>query len=371
MVVGGGVGGLATGLALQRLGWEVRVRERSTVLEPAGAGLVLWPNALRCLRVLGVEGEVRSRGTVLRESRITRPNGRRLSRVDLGAHGEDGALGMVRSDLVEVLAAALDPGVLELGSPVDGPEEIEADVVVGADGVRSVVRTALWPSVVPEHRGYTVWRALLGGDEPVLGEVAGLTETWGRGLRFGVVPVGTGGTYVYAAASSPQRRAGEDELAQLRRLFEDWHAPIPALLDRLQPAGLLRHDIHDLPPGRTPLHQGRHVLVGDAAHAMEPNLGQGACLAIEDAVVLAHSLAAQPSVSAGLSSYAAARASRVASLARQSRRLGRVAQQANPWATAVRDAAMLMTPDWSARLATRGAAGWQPPASAVPAGQPA
>src|SRR5688572_17849581 len=110
VVVGGGVAGLAAGLALQRTGWDVRVRERAEVLERGGAGLVLWPNALRCLRLLGVHDEVRARATVLRESRVVRSHGRVLPRVGLATQDEDGALGVLRADLVAALAGALDPG---------------------------------------------------------------------------------------------------------------------------------------------------------------------------------------------------------------------------------------------------------------------
>lgn len=360
-MVGGGVGGLATALALQGAGWDVSVRERATVLEAGGTGLVLWPNALRCLRSLGVLDAVGARGTELSESRLLRPDGRTLSRVGVAAPDEGGALGVLRPDLVEVLADALAPGSLALGAPVSDPLDLDADLVVAADGLRSVVRTALWPAAQSVARGCTVWRAVLPRLEGPPGRPLGLEETWGPGVRFGVVPVGVGSTYVYAVAPADGDRA---EPGPLREWFEEWHEPVPTVLGLLEPHGWLRHDVHDLRPGGTPLHRGRYALVGDAGHAMEPNLGQGACLALEDAVVLAHSLSGQDSVEAGLEAYGAARGPRVAALARRSRQIGRMAQQSDPWGTRVRDAGMRLTPDWCARLALREAAGWRPPAVA-------
>ena len=370
VVVGGGIGGLATALALQRAGRPVRVLERGTRLDGGGAGLVLSSNAQRCLRSLGVEEATRSRATVLRRTVVRRPDGRAMAPVELGARGASGPLlGVVRADLVEVLAAALDPGVVELGHEVADLVGLEAELVVGADGIRSTVRAAMDVDVRPTYRGYTVWRALVPPGHG-LAEPATLVETWGRGERFGVVPVSDGWTYVYAAVNAAEGEPVADDLAELRRRFGGWHAPIPALLSAIAPGTLLRHDILDLPPGRTPLHRGRFVLVGDAAHAMEPNLGQGAGLALEDAVVLAHALATAPSLDSALAGYARARAPRVTALGRQSRRVGRLAHNAHPALVALRDLSLLATPARVARRASGRATAWQPPNTTATAPTP-
>ncbi|MFC7358661.1 FAD-dependent monooxygenase [Nocardioides astragali] len=370
VVVGGGIGGLATALALQRAGRPVRVLERGARLDGGGAGLVLSPNAQRSLRALGVEEATRSRATVLTRTVVCQPDGRALARVDLDGRGASGALlGVHRADLVEVLAAALDPGTVELGHEVADVMGVEADLVVGADGIRSVVRAAMDVDVRPTHRGYTVWRALVPSGQD-LAEPATLVETWGRGERFGVVPVADGWTYVYACVNADEGEPVADDLADLRRRFAGWHAPLPALLAAVEPGTLLRHDIRDLPPGRTPLHRGRLALVGDAAHAMEPNLGQGAGLALEDAVVLAHALATAPSLDAALAGYARARAPRVAALARQSRRVGRLAQHGHPALVALRDLTLLATPPGLARRASGRATTWQPPIPSATAPSP-
>ena len=366
VVVGAGIGGLATALALRRTGWHVSVRERATSLDGGGAGLVLWPNAVHCLRVLGVADEVRARATVLHRSTLRRPGGRRLSRLDADAlarrHGAP-VLGVVRADLVGALARALGPDAVELGREVTDPAGLGADLVVGADGVRSTVRGALWPDQPPAaYRGYTAWRALVpdtGGDL----DLDGASETWGRGERFGIVPVGNGRTYVYATANAEPGARAQDELAELRRRFGGWHAPVPALLAAIGPGTVLRHDVHDLPPGATALHRDHLALVGDAGHAVEPNLGQGACLALEDAVVLAHALEVEPSTRSALTRYGRERAPRVAALTRRSRQVGRLAQHAHPALALARDAAVLLTPAHLALRASGRAAGWRPPTS--------
>jgi 2-polyprenyl-6-methoxyphenol hydroxylase-like FAD-dependent oxidoreductase len=364
-VAGGGIGGLATALALQRSGWQVRVHERSASLDRGGAGLVLWPNALRCLAVLGVADVVRERSAPLAGSTIRGAAGRRLASIALGPGATEQPVGIVRADLVDALAAALAPGVVRFGEEVTHPMSTDADLLVGADGLRSVLRRSLGDAVEPEYRGYTVWRALIGGSSKSLGGGQELCETWGAGMRFGMVPAGPTATYVYAAASAPCGERADDELPGLRQRFGSWHEPIPALLAAMASVPVLRHDIYDLPPGRTRLHRGPAVLVGDAAHAMEPNLGQGAGVALEDAVVLAGVLAAEPSVSGALSAYAALREPRVAALARQSRQVGRLARLSHPGAVALRDRALLLTPDRLVRRSTRAAADWQPPLSAA------
>ncbi|HXH80696.1 FAD-dependent monooxygenase [Nocardioides sp.] len=372
VVAGGGIGGLATALALQRSGWQVTVRERSLGLDRGGAGLVLWPNALRCLAALGVDDAVRARATPMTGSAILRADGRRLSTIGPDPRSADRPLGMVRADLVEALAASLGPGVLRFGDEVRDHTTLDADLVVGADGLRSAVRRSLDSTVEPEHRGYTVWRALIPLSVESWGGRAELCETWGGdGLRFGMVPAGPTSTYVYAAAPSPAGQSSTDELPGLRQRFGHWHEPVPALLAAMESVQVLRHDIYDLPPGRTPLHRGRRVLVGDAAHAMEPNLGQGAGLALEDAVVLDHALASESSVEAALLAYSTRRRPRVVALARQSRRVGQVVRLKRPSALALRDIAMRATPDRLARRGTSAAVDWRPPLSAHPEHQEA
>lgn len=364
-VVGAGIGGLAAAVALRRTGWAVTVHERAPSLEPLGAGLVLWPNAVHALDALGLGDAVRESALALGGSALRRPDGRFLSRADgalLSARHGAPLLGIQRSHLHALLAAAVGAAALRLGSEVRDPAALadEHDLLVGADGLRSRVRAAGWPGADPAYAGYTAWRAVVRADVPG----AAMSETWGHDERFGVVPMPDGWVYVFATATvGPRLRTGDGvaELAELRRRFGAWHAPIPALLDALEPDAVLRHDVDALPRVPARLHHGTTVLLGDAAHAMQPNLGQGACLAIEDAVVLAHVLADGAPVAPSLERYTALRRPRAAALGRMSARLGRLTQGVGPVGAAMRDAAVRLAPP---QLALRGSdktAGWRPP----------
>ena len=171
----------------------------------------------------------------------------------------------------------------------------------------------------PRYVGYTAWRLVT---PPV--PVTETSESWGRGERFGYAPLPDGRVYCYATANAPEGTS-DGGLAWLRRRFGGWHHPIPALLDAADPDAVLRHDLYELPPLKT-YACGVVVLAGDAAHAMTPNLGQGACQALEDAVVLGSVMAS----GAGLSAYDRQRRSRTQMITRRSRRVGAAAQWASP-----------------------------------------
>ncbi len=177
--------------------------------------------------------------------------------------------------------------------------EVEGDVLVGADGLHSVVRARLHGYKPPRYAGYTAWRAVITAPDVPLCP----GESWGRGARFGHARVPGGRVYVYATRNAPEGVHGPGgELAELRRIFGAWHDPIPALLTAMEGADILRNDILDRPALRR-WGTGRITLLGDAAHPMTPNLGQGACQALEDAVVLARQMGSCGAVEPALRRY--------------------------------------------------------------------
>ncbi|MFD0530263.1 FAD-dependent monooxygenase [Kitasatospora arboriphila] len=183
--------------------------------------------------------------------------------------------------------------------------EGEADLVVAADGLRSAARALLLPGHPgPRYSGFTTWRTVV----PDPGRPVPCSETWGRGALTGVIPLTGGRVYLYAAALTPPggRAADGDERAELLRRYGDWHRGLVDLLHSADPAAVLRHDAWELADPLPALHGGRVALLGDAAHAMTPFQGQGACQALEDAVVLAHALAGAD-VTGALAAYTAAR----------------------------------------------------------------
>jgi 2-polyprenyl-6-methoxyphenol hydroxylase-like FAD-dependent oxidoreductase len=346
IIIGGGIAGLASALALTRRGWQVEVFERAPEFTEVGAGLSLWPNALRALDALGVGEDVRGRATLEGSAGIRDATGRWLSRTDTAElERRYGSVAMIhRADLLGVLRAAVPEETLRPGVAVSGvrPEgtvahsggQSGADLVVGADGLGSVTRQSVWPEApAPRYAGYAAWRVVTA---PVA--VGEASESWGRGERFGYAPLPDGRVYFFATANAPEGAPGGG-LAGLRAQFAGWHDPIPALLDAADPAAVLHHDLYELPPLKTYV-RGNVVLTGDAAHAMTPNLGQGACQALEDAVVLGSVMAS----GAGLGAYDRQRRPRTQMITRRSRRIGVAAQWASPAAVTVRDTALRLLP---------------------------
>ncbi|GGS92302.1 MULTISPECIES: FAD-dependent monooxygenase [Streptomyces] len=366
VVVGGGIGGLAAAIGLRRIGWDVTVLERAATLEDAGAGISLAANGLRALDEIGLGQAVRaaSRGQYTGGTRT--PRGRRLSRMD-GAALEKAVgspiMGIPRSTLHRLLRAALPAGALLTGVRAASVEQtapdlvrvdcgdttLHADLVIAADGIGSSIRGRLFPDHPgPVHSGSTVLRAIT--DHPV-GLATDFELTWGRGAEFGHIAFPDGRAEWHAVLGLPPATRFADPLAELRRRFHDWHDPIPALLAATRPEAVLHHDVAEL---LTPLPSyavGRIALLGDAAHAMTPHLGQGACQALEDAVTLAAALAATPDADAALTRYDAERRPRSQAVARAARQAGRMGRQlSHPVAVALRNTAMRLTPS---RASTR------------------
>jgi 2-polyprenyl-6-methoxyphenol hydroxylase-like FAD-dependent oxidoreductase len=346
IIVGGGIGGLASAVALSQHGWQVEVLERAPAFTEAGAGLSLWPNALRALDALGVAEAIRGRARLEGKAGIRDASGRWLSRTDIAElERRYGPTAMIhRADLLAVLCAAvpgeaLQPGITVSQAGADGTVvhaggESHADLVVGADGIHSVVRTSVWPDApAPRYVGYTSWRVVT---PPVPVSESG--ESWGRGERFGYAPLPDGRIYCYATANASAGATGGG-LAGLRRRFAGWHDPIPALLDAADQKALLHNDLYELPP-LTTYASGKVVLIGDAAHAMTPDLGQGACQALEDAVVLAKTLADGD----GLDAYDRRRRPRTQMIAQRAHRVGAAAQWASPIAAGLRNTALRLLP---------------------------
>ena len=390
-MIGAGIGGLAAASGLRLAGWDVIVCERAASLEPVGAALALAPNGLRALDAIGAGDGLRGLA-VPQEVGIRRSDGRWLMRSTTGRmiseRFGDPVILLPRTAVIDALAARVPGGMLSLSTEVTSVEpgekagqsgtaggrvattagELDADLVVAADGIGSGTRPALFPGHPGlRYAGFTTWRLLTG---PVT-ERFPMAESWGRGTVFGVMPLSDGRVYCYAAApAAPGARAG-DELAELVRLFGTWHEPIPALLAIARPQDVLRHDVAELAAPLPSFHRGRAALLGDAAHPMTPNLGQGACQALEDAAVISRLAAGtEPdAVTTMLARYTADRLPRTNDVVRWSRRAATMTTWASPPAVAFRNTVARLTGKLAPGAALRSLApiyGWQPPAAARP-----
>ena len=381
IVVGGGIAGLAAAIGLRRIGWQVSVLERAAVLDDAGAGISVQANGMRSLDALGVGDAVRAVGAPQRSGGIRVPAGKWLSHMDADAATRflgSPVYSFLRADLHRALRAALPDGCLVTGATVvhamldadgaevcfsrDGaPESERVDLVVAADGVHSSVRAQVFPDHPGAvYAGSTVWRGVT--STPVDTE-ADIDQTWGHGTEFGSTRLPDGRVEWHAAINADEGVRHADPLAEVTRRFGSWHAPIPALLAATQPGTVLHHDVYEL---RTPLPAyiaGRVVLIGDAAHAMTPHLGQGASQALEDAVCLAAPLNTEPTIDAALARYDHERRPRTQAVVAAARQTGRIGQQLHGrFAVALRNAGMRVTPASVAVKAMVKHALWEPPA---------
>jgi 2-polyprenyl-6-methoxyphenol hydroxylase-like FAD-dependent oxidoreductase len=349
LIIGGGIGGLAAAIALRRVGIEAVVYERAPELKEVGSGLSLWSNALAALDRLGVLAPLHPLGISGQSGAFRRPDGRVLLAMRAGQEATVTMLLVHRAELLGVLLDAAGRDAVHVGTECVGLDQDEQGVsarfadgssargqlLIGADGLHSTVRSLLFGPARPRYGGYTAWRAVTRFD---LGRLAP-GETWGRGQRFGQWGMSDGRAYWYATLSTPEGQ-GDPPQGRKRGLseqFRGWHAPIPELIEATDESAILRNDVHDRPP-LPRWSAGRVTLLGDAAHPMTPDMGQGACQAIEDAVILADALRDAADLPSALRAYEARRLPRTRRVVRESREAGWIGQWSNPLACTFREA---------------------------------
>lgn len=361
-IVGGGIGGLSLAIAMQRKGFHVTVYEHAPSIKPLGAGLVLAANAVKAFMEIGISDDVLQAGSVLKKLRIKDQDGNILTETDSEKISEKynvvNNFTIHRADLHEVLLAQLAKGTLQLGKGCvdfiqtsssvkiifqDG-SSAETDYVIACDGVHSVFRKKLVPESHPRYAGYTCWRAVM-DNVPSSVDLTETSETWGPGCRFGIVPVSKNRLYWFACINAkendPAKRAYG--ITELLTHFGKFHSPIPEILRHTENDQLIWNDIIDVKPLKQ-FAFGRIVLLGDAAHATTPNMGQGACMAIEDAAILANTLANSPSVEEAFLTFERKRIKRTTTIVKNSWQLGRVAQWRNPLLITFRNILLRLTP---------------------------
>jgi 2-polyprenyl-6-methoxyphenol hydroxylase-like FAD-dependent oxidoreductase len=343
VVVGAGIGGLTAALALRGAGLDVTVVEQAPALREVGAGIQLAPNATRLLRRLGL-GEALERIGVRPEAIEHRrwQDGRVLLRTPLGEACERrfGApyYHVYRPDLLDLLAGALPGGVVQLGrrcaAVIQHTDSVTlafedgtttgADLVVGADGIHSTIRAALHGRESPWFSGSVAYRGLVPAERVAHLDVARQSHSWLGPERHFVCYWVAGGRYLNFVAVVPARDwrveswSATGEVAEALAEFEGWHETVPAIIGAAERTH--RWALYD----REPLDRwsaDRVALLGDAAHAMLPFLAQGACQAVEDAVVLALCLQRVPAaaVPQALGRYERLRKPRVWQVQRASR----------------------------------------------------
>lgn len=366
LIAGAGIGGLTAAIALQRAGHNVKIAERAKELKAVGAGIALAGNAMRALHHIGVGELVEQVGVELNTAEIVIPSGKVIARTILTQPINGKALvgrTLLRADLHQLLLEALQTNTLYTNLTVAGfrqsTEKVqlnftdgsiwEGDLLIAADGIHSTIRKQILPEVEPRYAGYICWRGVTEVNPDF--HALRFTETWGIEGRFGVCPVSDDRVYWYAcinAATPNDSRYQNWSVADLKKQFAGYHNPVNELLTATLPSQLMLNPIIDLSPLQQ-LAYGRVLLLGDAGHATTPNLGQGACQAIEDAVLLPQFLSTATTVEKSLNAFSAIRLPRTTTIVERSWLLGKVAQTESRVLAGIRNLLMQLTPESAAR----------------------
>jgi 2-polyprenyl-6-methoxyphenol hydroxylase-like FAD-dependent oxidoreductase len=361
LIIGGGIGGLSVALALKKIGVEVQVFERAAAIREVGAAIAVWPNALKLCDKLGLGAAVRARGGPMGGGAVRTAHGKILARISMPELEKRCGAATVfihRADFIEVLYQAVGAEQIRLNSACTHFEQTaggvsvhfaegycaSGDFLVGADGLKSAIRMQLFPHAKPVYAGYTAWRGVANFEYPPEADWWG--ESWGRGVRVGFLPLCRQRAAWWATDNAPENRpaapAGHQQ--EVLRLLQGWHAPLARVIQATPESAILRNDIYALAPLPRWVEK-RVALLGDAAHAMTPNLGQGACMALEDGFVLARSLEQQGAgIENGLREYERQRMPRANEALRESEFFGKIGQWSNPLACWIRDRSTSFTP---------------------------
>jgi 2-polyprenyl-6-methoxyphenol hydroxylase-like FAD-dependent oxidoreductase len=381
-IIGGGIGGLTTAIALRHFGFSPEIYEQAPALLDVGAAIAIWPNALRVLQKLDLAEKVLEKAGRIVDIQWRDLAGRVINQVSLHDFSERQSIPAValhRADLQLILVNALPVNSIHLGSSLLEQTQIndsviahlangsvfEADLLVAADGIHSMVRAKLLNDAPPIYRGYAVWRGI-SPNAPASIPTATAIEFLGGGKRFGLGPIGHGRVGWWATANAANTSLKVEERSadrttwkqgesvgplkdrnakgELLRLFDGWHRPILQLIEATPSASILKTGAFDRNANKR-WGNNRVTLLGDAIHPTTPNLGQGGCMAIEDAMILARCFQQYGLELTALRRYEQLRYKRTSALTRYSRQYGAIGQWENIWLRGARRSFLSLIPE--------------------------
>ena len=356
-IVGGGIAGLSAAIGLKRVGIDATVFEAAPEFRPLGAGMVLAANAMKALDYLGIHDAVCARGRLIERLQILNQKGQKLTNTRV-APQEGGYQNHTihRGDLHQVLLRHFQGDVLygkrlqDLSEMAEGHllqfddgTEYHARFIISAEGIHSKLRGYFLPESEERYAGYTCWRGVAVNARVNTRLVA---ETWGTNGRFGIVPLTNNRTYWFAVVKAPQNspEMAKWTLNDVKRNYANYHHLVAEVLNATPKEGMLWNDIIDLKP-ISKYAFNNTLLIGDAAHATTPNMGQGACMAVEDAAVLSHLLKNGESPVEAFRSFEQRRLKRTHDIVNRSWQMGRLAQNQNPILGAIRNTVSRLVPN--------------------------
>jgi len=339
-IIGAGIGGLTTALIAKQRGINVNIFESSTEIKPVGAGIILANNAMQIFQKLGLQEKIEKVGNRISYIKITDEQLKNISVSELsefekkyGVHN----IAIHRGELQKILVDEIGYDHIYLSKRLTQIEKTEflkltfedhstfvGKVVIGADGIKSVVRNQLFAESSLRNADQICWRGICEIDLPQKYHNE-LNEAWGKGKRFGFVKISDRKVYWYALANSKNVKVND---ISLTKFYDEFHIDIINIISATQKEQIIVSDIFDLKP-IDKWQKDNVCLIGDAAHATTPNLGQGACQAIEDAYVLGKLLDKGLSIEKAISEYESLRRKKAHMIVNTSWTFGKIAHIEN------------------------------------------
>lgn len=370
IIIGAGIGGLSTAIAMQMRHINVKIFEAAISLNPIGAGILVPPNAMTILDRYNLTQQVRDGGSPIESLVVLDSQGKSISRTP-AHYSKNGivhqTIAIHRGALQKILLGALAPDTLltnkqcvEVSTGVNGAEatfrdgtKVSGEFLVGADGIHSKVRESIFPDSSLRYSGQTCWRGVSNITLPKKWLMQ-LTEVWGAGLRFGFVPIADAQIYWYA--TKREDAGGIDDPTNIKQqlcdLYGEFLEPVGEVILQTDPLPIIRDDISDLAP-LTSWFSSPIILIGDAAHASTPNLGQGGAQAIEDSWVLAEKIAACGTLQNAFDKFQASRFAKVKRIVNVSWKIGKATNLSNKMACEIRNTLFRCVPSFMAKQQSR------------------
>lgn len=336
-IIGAGIGGLTTALILKQKHFEVKIYEGSPAIKPVGAGIILANNAMQVMKKLGLQEKLEQVGNKLSCMKITDTKLKPISVTDLSFFERKyqvSNLAIHRGELQKILAETIGYEHINLSKRLlkiekdnaynltfDDNSNLERQTIIGADGIKSIIRNQLFEPTKIRNAKQICWRGVAEIDLPEKYHKE-LNEAWGKGKRFGFVKISPKKVYWYALTNTPKQ---VDTQTNLLDLFQEFHEDILRIIETTPTNQIIFSEITDLTPIKK-WHQNNLCLIGDAAHATTPNLGQGACQAIEDAYILGKCLEENQDINGAFQQYNFRRIKKAHTIVNTSWQIGKLAE---------------------------------------------
>ena len=359
IISGGGIAGLTCAIALDKLGIETEVYEAASEIKPVGAGLVLQSNAIKALEYISIEDKIIEAGNPVNQLAIYKENGRVIKKQKPESKNRElfGGIAIHRHTLHNILKSYLDDKIFFLNKRAESftsaddkvvlqfedGTQAEGDYLISTDGINSNIRQQIISGSKPRYAGYLCWRAVVDN----VFEIKEASETWGRKGRFGIVPINDNKLYWFAVITGHEfdSRLNQFTVENIAEQFSGYHSPIEDIINSTPNEALIKNSISDLKP-LSRFAFDKVLLIGDAAHATTPNLGQGACQAIEDVMILHQEISSNKDMLQAFKSFEKRRLEKTKFIINTSRKMGAIAQTSNLLVVIVRNFLFSITPEF-------------------------